>query len=86
MRTRPPFMKQLITNPKEGWASHTKLMSLVGAVIASFVMVHEAVNARMNADYFWAYLGTLIAGRAASKFIDNKGKPNGPSPTELPKE
>ena len=84
MKEKPPFLMQLIM--KNGYASHTKLMSLVGAAIASFIMIYEATHARMNSDYFWAYLGILVAGNAASKFIDSKEvKKNEPVPT-LPKK
>jgi hypothetical protein len=78
------FWMKLIS--RNGYPSHSKMLAILGALVASGVMVYETVHLRMNSDYFWAYLGILVAGNAASKFIETKGGKNAPTTTHLLKE
>lgn len=70
-------------------ASHAKLNAIIGAVVASWIMVREAIHDRMNSEYFWAYLGVLVSGAALSKWIGfrdkMKGNKNDSSDVDIPK-
>lgn len=68
------WWKGLLEDQQTKLASHSKLNALVGSAIASFIMLWEAIHSRMNAEYFWAYLGILVAGAGVSKWIGIKNK------------
>lgn len=82
------WWRGLLEDPQTKLASHAKLLAFIGGIIASGIMVREAYHDRMNSEYFWAYLGILVAGAAASKWISTKrgGTTDAGNDLTVPKE
>jgi len=82
------FWRGLVEDRGTHQASHTKLLAVVGSIVASGIMIREALHDRMNSEYFWAYLGILVAGAAASKYLTTRGGNNNvlPPTTDVPEK
>jgi len=82
------FWRGLLEDRQTHQASHTKLLAIIGSIIASGIMVREALHDRMNSEYFWAYLGILVAGAAASKYLSTKkgGENVYPTTSDVPEK